>query len=80
MDAAKADAERLRAAAMRHGDGVKVLGPAVAPLARIQGRYRVQVLLKGKERAMLRDVMRVFRRAPPREVRHIVDVDPFSML
>jgi primosomal protein N' (replication factor Y) len=80
LEAARADAERLRAAAMRHGDGIKILGPALAPLARLQGRYRVQVLLKGKERGMLRDVTRALRRPPPRDVRQVVDVDPFNML
>lgn len=79
-DAAGLDAERLRRAAEKYGDGVRVLGPAPAPLARLQGRYRVQVLLKGKERAMLRDIMRVMKRSHPPQVRQVVDVDPFSML
>ncbi|MEZ0312211.1 MAG: primosomal protein N' [Myxococcota bacterium] len=80
-EAAKTDAERMRdLAAARQADKVQVLGPAVAPLARLQGRHRVQVLLKGKDRASLRDVMRAMRRSHPHEVRQVVDVDPFSML
>lgn len=79
-EAARSDAERMQRLAEKYGDDVRVLGPAPAPLARLQGRYRVQVLLKGKERAMLRDVMRGMRRSHPQQVRQVVDVDPFSML
>ncbi len=81
QEAASTDAARMRDfAAARHAGRVQVLGPAVAPLARLQGRYRIQVLLKGKDRASLRDVMRAMRRQHPQQVRQVVDVDPFSML
>ena len=79
-DAAKEDVARMQRLAEKYGDAVRILGPAPAPLARLQGRYRVQVLLKGKERAMLRDVMRAMKRSQARDVRQVVDVDPFSML
>ncbi|MBC7794620.1 MAG: primosomal protein N' [Clostridia bacterium] len=79
-EAARADAERLRRLGEKYGDALRVLGPAPAPLARLQGRYRVQVLIKAKERAMLRDVMRGMKRSHPPQVRQIIDVDPFSML
>src|SRR5260370_37119818 len=33
--------------------GIKVLGPAAAPLARLKNEYRVQLLLKTAERGLL---------------------------
>jgi primosomal protein N' (replication factor Y) len=72
------------ARACRDTDGVTVLGPAEAPIARLRGRTRWQILLKGKRRA---DVHRAAQAAlaykqasPPTGVRIIIDVDPQSML
>ncbi|MFO0762119.1 MAG: primosomal protein N' [Byssovorax sp.] len=62
---------------------VDVLGPAAAPIARLRGRYRFRVMLRGKERGPLRAVIEatsVMREALPRSVRVAVDVDPVSML
>ena len=65
-------------------EGVVVLGPAEAPISRLRGRTRWQLLLKGKQRA---DVQRAAQSAvaykhssTPTGVRIIVDVDPQSML
>jgi primosomal protein N' (replication factor Y) len=70
-------AARARAA----GDGVRILGPAEAPIARLRGRTRWQVWLGGTERA---PVARAARAAAavvlPRDVRLAVDVDPQSVL
>ncbi len=64
------------------GDGAEVLGPSPAPLARVRGRYRWQVLIKegeaGRARARLAETMRT--RAVPRGVRLLVDVDPLELL
>jgi primosomal protein N' (replication factor Y) len=62
---------------------VQVLGPAVAPLARLRGRYRFQVLLRAKERGPLRAVL--VSVLPLRErllarVRVAIDVDPVQMM
>ena len=35
----------------------RVLGPAPAPLARLRGEYRVQLLLKSSSRKRMRDVI-----------------------
>jgi primosomal protein N' (replication factor Y) len=62
---------------------VEVLGPAPAPIARVRGRYRQRVLLKGRDRKPLRlaalAIVAVIDRgiAPARAS---VDVDPVSML
>jgi primosomal protein N' (replication factor Y) len=65
-------------------DGVTLLGPAPAPLWRLKGRHRWQLVLKGPKGPGVRDVARVLvRRAAemlPRGVRLDVDVDPQQVL
>jgi primosomal protein N' (replication factor Y) len=60
---------------------VDVLGPATAPLARLVGRWRYQIVLRGRD-------LRAFRRfleashgtwKVPQGVRLLVDVDPRSL-
>ena len=62
--------------------GVEVLGPAPAPLPRLVGRWRFQVVLRGKDRTAFRAFLAASRsawRVQP-GVRRIVDVDPRSMM
>ena len=74
-------ADRLRAAAPR---GVAVLGPAPAPLTRLRGRYRWQILLRGKNGAALRRLAAEStvrdRRGRASDIRLTVDVDPQNLL
>jgi primosomal protein N' (replication factor Y) len=75
----------LLANAQGESDPPVVLGPAPAPIERVQGRARWQVLLKGKERRTLHALVQKVQEAlfPQRQVqgiRIIVDVDPYSML
>jgi primosomal protein N' (replication factor Y) (superfamily II helicase) len=62
---------------------VEVLGPAVAPIARLRGRFRFRVLLRSADRRALRQAalaaMAAFGELDNR-VRVVVDVDPVSML
>ena len=63
---------------------VEVLGPIEAPMARIAGRYRWQVLLKGTRVKPLRGFVRDLLSGHPallnnRDVRLTVDVDPYFM-
>jgi primosomal protein N' (replication factor Y) len=72
----------------RHEGGestLQVLGPAPAPIERLRGWYRWQVLCRGTSRVALRAAVRhglaqigASRRG--RRVRIVVDVDPCSML
>jgi len=76
-------AEQTGALANRlsRGRKIAVLGPAPAPLSRLQGRYRWQLLLKGENRADLHGLCRQLsseREAGP--VKLTVDVDPENML
>ncbi len=58
-----------------------VAGPAPAPIARMRGYFRYNILLKGKDRVamcgLLRKVLGAFRK--PSGVLIAVDVDPISM-
>ncbi len=79
MDDASDLVQRLRAGA--EGAGVRVLGPAPAPLGRLRGEYRTQVLLKGSHRKKMREALQsAMATRPDLERRVIVDVDPVSVL
>lgn len=87
MQAVKAAAEqcasRLRQSAQSGTRGVAVLGPAPAPLARLRGRHRWQILLRGKSGATLRRLAidaTQSRAKRPGDLRILVDVDPQSLL
>ncbi len=63
------------------GPGVKVLGPAPAPIVRLRGEHRVQFFLKGASRRAMREAIRDTMAAHPAVARKAsVDVDPVSML
>ncbi len=63
---------------------VKILGPNPAPLARIERRYRIQILLKSSSRPHLNQLLRRMvdecerSRIPLRSL--VIDVDPVSMM
>jgi len=78
-DAARDVAARLAGAL---GEGTEVLGPSPAPLARVRGRYRWQVLAKEIEELAARRALTGLLRtlAVPRETKVIVDVDPVDLL
>jgi primosomal protein N' (replication factor Y) len=81
-DAARGEIARLAGPAAA-GPALELLGPAPAPLARLRGRHRAQLLVKGRERAAVRAVARAVARAAaalPRAVRAQVDADPYDML
>ncbi len=63
---------------------VRVVGPAAAPLARLRGRFRFQILLKARARGRLLDVLRgaldAHRRQGHSERHVMVDMDPMSLL
>jgi primosomal protein N' (replication factor Y) len=80
MNDAGGVAERVRQAVGDRGD-IRVLGPAPAPLGKLRGEYRAQLLLKGTNRKRLRETL-LGALAPTPELhrRVVVDVDPISML
>ena len=64
--------------------GLKIIGPAPAPLARVEGRYRIQFLLKSASRSRLHEVLRQLvdyceqQGILPRSV--MIDMDPMSVM
>jgi primosomal protein N' (replication factor Y) len=79
-DAAAAFAAQAREQARPYA-GVDVLGPAPAPLARLVGRWRYQVILRGRDLAALRAFLQAHHQGwkAAAGVRRIVDVDPRSL-
>jgi primosomal protein N' (replication factor Y) len=58
-----------------------VLGPAPAPLGRLRGEYRAQLLMKGANRRHMREALLAALAARPDLARRtVVDVDPVSIL
>jgi primosomal protein N' (replication factor Y) len=79
MDDASDLVQRLRASAGEAG--LRILGPAPAPLGRLRGEYRTQVLLKGPNRRKMREALSAaIASRPDLERRVVVDVDPVSVL
>jgi primosomal protein N' (replication factor Y) len=85
QDASKgsAEADALgQALRSRAGGRFRVLGPAHAPLARLRGEHRFQILLKG-HRPSMRDAVRealVARYGAQRWPGMVVDVDPLTVM
>ncbi len=61
-------------------EGVRVLGPAPAPLSLLRGRHRRRLLLMAPKEAQVHGIVRDWiHRAPiPKKVRVQIDVDPIS--
>ncbi len=65
-------------------EGLKMLGPAEAPVARVQREFRYQILLKSASRQTLGATLRRVRgfakesHWPPTAL--VIDVDPLSLM
>lgn len=75
--------ERIRAMLDQHfpGSGVMIFGPVVAPMERVGGRFRYQLLLQAGERRHLNRILTHIRHEletdkRARKVRWSIDVDP----
>ena len=77
MDDASGIVERVRTA----DRGLRILGPAPAPLGRLRGEYRAQLMIKGMNRKKIREALQSALAARPElQRRVVVDVDPLSVL
>jgi primosomal protein N' (replication factor Y) len=80
--------ERLRKTLQRwprKGRDIAVLGPAEAPIAKLRGKYRWQVLIKAKRAFLAQELLRVAKKSSEqglksRGVQLILDVDPYQMM
>jgi primosomal protein N' (replication factor Y) len=71
-------AERLRRAS-GGSSRIRLAGPAPAPLERLRGEWRFQILVRAPTSGELRQVLRAaLPDGPPREL--VVDIDPQSLL
>jgi primosomal protein N' (replication factor Y) len=60
---------------------LRVLGPAPAPLGKLRGEYRAQLLIKGTNRRRIRQALqKALASRPELQRRVVVDVDPLSVL
>jgi primosomal protein N' (replication factor Y) len=70
--------------APHNGEGIRVLGPASAPLARLKTEYRFQFLLKSKRKAQLTKILSgVLAYCDKKEIPEtavLVDMDPLQLL
>ena len=69
----------------RYSEKIEALGPAAAPLSRLKGKHRFQMLLKGKKWRLLHEftgkvLLQMERNHPLPGVKLIIDVDPVNML
>ncbi len=66
------------------GEGVKILGPAAASLARLKNEYRYQMLIKASSRKRLNEVLGQVRKFAAAEKWNptslVIDVDPLTIL
>lgn len=80
-DLALNSASNLAEAIKSQKPAAKIAGPAPAPISRMRGYFRYNILLKGKERiaisGLLKKVLMGFKK--PHGVLIAVDVDPISM-
>ncbi|HEX4347347.1 MAG TPA: primosomal protein N' [Vicinamibacterales bacterium] len=81
FSAAMDDAAEIAGRIQERAKGLGVLGPAPAPLGRLRGEYRAQILIKGGNRTTMRETLVAALAARPDIARRtIVDVDPLSVL
>jgi primosomal protein N' (replication factor Y) len=70
--------------APHQGDGIRVLGPASAPLARLKSEYRFQFLLKSKRKAQLSKLLAgALAYCDKKEIPQtavLVDMDPLQLM
>jgi primosomal protein N' (replication factor Y) len=68
----------------QHTEGLKILGPTPAPLAKVEGRFRIQFLIKSTSRARLNSILRQLadhaeqQGIPQRSV--MIDMDPVNIM
>jgi primosomal protein N' (replication factor Y) len=81
-EAAKTAQNRIRS--LMRGKETMLLGPAPAPIAKVRGQYRFQLLLLSQKRDMIRVLAAEGRNAVEekfgRKCKVIVDVDPMNLM
>jgi primosomal protein N' (replication factor Y) len=75
-------AQRLREETEHQQGDAHVLGPAAAPIAKLRGKFRRHILIRGHADELLRNVVRTATAGlkVPDDIQWIADVDPWDML
>ncbi len=64
--------------------GVRIMGPAEAPVLRLKNEFRYQILLKAAKRVLLREMLKDLRRFADKEKWNatalMIDVDPITLM
>lgn len=77
----RSEAARVARIAGQASSEAEILGPAQAPLGRLQNRYRYRFMVRAQARGPLRKVLLTALRAPShRAVRMQIDIDPQSLM
>jgi primosomal protein N' (replication factor Y) len=65
-------------------EGIRVMGPAEAPVLKVKSEFRYQILLKAARRTTLRDTLKKLRSFAEKEkwkaTSLVIDVDPISLM
>jgi primosomal protein N' (replication factor Y) len=65
----------------QNGNAAEIIGPAESPLAKIRGRFRYQMLIKGKDIKLLHKIAReLIQKNKNSQVRITADVDPENFM
>ncbi len=69
----------------KKGKEIQILGPAEAPISRLRGKYRWQILLKSKNSGLLHYFLKRVRDASGAKLKGsgvgmVIDIDPYQML
>lgn len=69
----------------RRGKEIHVLGPAEAPISRLKGKYRWQILVKSKNVSLMQHLLTEVERFTRKTLRSsgvslVLDVDPYQMI
>lgn len=82
-EAAQARASSLKESLHAASSAFELLGPALAPLSRVRGRWRWQILVKCRDHEALhqaRAALLAIEARGDKKIKILVDVDPYSML
>ena len=81
VEQAKLIGKQARKLAARLGNAAEIIGPAESPLAKIRGRFRYQMLIKGQDINVLHQIAQeLLLKHTDSEVKITIDVDPENFM
>lgn len=81
MSESKTLAKKTKSITDTHKNSIEIIGPAPAPLAKLNGRFRFQMLIKGTNVNILRLIAReLLQKHKNSFVKMNVDIDPENFM